>query len=57
VCAEELRFVNEALESNDIAPVGPMVDAFEKEFADKTGFGYAVAVASGTAVMHLANAS
>jgi dTDP-4-amino-4,6-dideoxygalactose transaminase len=29
---EELRFVNEAFESNYIAPLGPMIDAFEKEF-------------------------
>ena len=33
MCGEDLRFVKEALESNYIAPLGPMVDAFEKEFA------------------------
>jgi dTDP-4-amino-4,6-dideoxygalactose transaminase len=51
---EEIRFVQEAFESNYIAPVGPMVDAFEKEFAEKVGIGYALAVSSGTAAMHLA---
>jgi dTDP-4-amino-4,6-dideoxygalactose transaminase len=30
---EELAFVREAFESNYIAPLGPMVDAFEREFA------------------------
>jgi dTDP-4-amino-4,6-dideoxygalactose transaminase len=51
---EEIRFVNEAFESNYIAPVGPMVDAFEREFAEKIGIPHAVAVSSGTAAMHLA---
>ncbi|MDY6949967.1 MAG: DegT/DnrJ/EryC1/StrS family aminotransferase [Thermodesulfobacteriota bacterium] len=51
---EELHFIREAFESNYIAPVGPEVDAFEKEFADKVGIPYALAVSSGTAAMHLA---
>lgn len=50
----ELRLVQEAFASNYIAPVGPMVDAFEREFAERFGFAHAVAVASGTAAMHLA---
>ena len=29
---EELNFVHQAFESNFIAPLGPEVDAFEKEF-------------------------
>ena len=44
---EEVRFVQQAFESNYIAPLGPMVDAFEKEFAETVGIGYAVAVSSG----------
>jgi len=32
---EELRFIREAFASNYIAPVGPQVDAFEQEFAEK----------------------
>lgn len=51
---EELRFVREAFETNYIAPLGPMVDAFEREFAEKIGIPHAVALSSGTAAMHLA---
>jgi dTDP-4-amino-4,6-dideoxygalactose transaminase len=51
---EELAFIQEAFESNYIAPLGPQVDAFEREFADKVGIANAVAVSSGTAAMHLA---
>ncbi|HVO84309.1 MAG TPA: DegT/DnrJ/EryC1/StrS family aminotransferase [Syntrophobacteria bacterium] len=51
---EELRFVHEAFESNYIAPLGPQVDAFEREFCDKVGISYAAALSSGTAAMHLA---
>jgi len=50
----EQRYINEAFESNYIAPLGPQVDAFEKEFAEKTGFSHAVALSSGTAAMHIA---
>ena len=46
-------FVKEAFESNYIAPLGPMVDAFEQEFSETVGFRHAVALASGTAAMHL----
>jgi dTDP-4-amino-4,6-dideoxygalactose transaminase len=56
MCGEEIHFVK-AFESNYIAPLGPMVDAFEKEFCERTGISNPVAVASGTAAMHLANAS
>lgn len=51
---EELHFIEAAFESNYIAPVGPMVDAFEREFARYIGVPYAVAVSSGTAAIHLA---
>ena len=51
---EEMYFIREAFASNYIAPLGPMVDAFVREFAKKVGIGYALAVASGTAAMHLA---
>ena len=49
----EKRFVEEAFASNYIAPVGPMVDAFEREFAAKVGLPHAVALSSGTAALHL----
>jgi pyridoxal phosphate-dependent aminotransferase EpsN len=50
----ELKFVQEAFETNWIAPIGPHVDAFEDEFCQHTGAGYAAAVSSGTAAIHLA---
>jgi dTDP-4-amino-4,6-dideoxygalactose transaminase len=50
----EIEFVKQAFESNYIAPLGPMVDAFEREFSEKIGIPYAVALSSGTAAMHLA---
>jgi dTDP-4-amino-4,6-dideoxygalactose transaminase len=51
---EELGLVREAFESNWIAPVGPHVDAFEREFCGVLGVGHAAAVSSGTAALHLA---
>ncbi len=50
---QELDFIHEAFASNYIAPVGPQLDAFEREFADTVGAKYAAAVASGTAALHL----
>lgn len=50
----ELEYVHEAFRTNWIAPLGPNVDAFEKEFAYKVGVDYAVALSSGTAALHLA---
>jgi pyridoxal phosphate-dependent aminotransferase EpsN len=50
----ELEFVLEAFDTNWIAPVGPHIDAFEQEFCQVTGAGYAAAVSSGTAALHLA---
>jgi dTDP-4-amino-4,6-dideoxygalactose transaminase len=50
----ELVLIEEVFASNYIAPLGPMVDAFEREFAAKTGITHALALASGTAALHLA---
>lgn len=50
----EKHFILEAFETNWIAPCGPHVDAFEKEFCDVVGCRHAVAVSSGTAALHLA---
>jgi len=50
---EEIKFVHDAFKSNYIAPLGPQVDAFEHEFAEKVGIPYTVALSSGTAAMHL----
>ena len=51
---DELELIHDAFESNYIAPLGPQVDAFEREFAEKVGIPYTVALSSGTAAMHLA---
>ena len=37
VAGDELDMVREAIESRWIAPLGPHVDAFEKEFAARVG--------------------
>lgn len=50
----EQKYINEAFETNWIAPLGPNVDAFEKEIAAYTGVNEAAAVSSGTAAIHLA---
>lgn len=50
----EAGFVAEAFESNWIAPLGPNVDAFERELASYVGAKGAVALSSGTAALHLA---
>lgn len=49
----EQAFVAEAFESNYVAPAGPMIDAFEGEFAQVVGVPCAAAVASGTAPPYL----
>lgn len=51
---EEEEFIRMAFESNYIAPLGPMVDAFEKEFAQTVGIPHVAALSSGTAGLHLA---
>jgi pyridoxal phosphate-dependent aminotransferase EpsN len=50
----EQKYIHEAFETNWIAPLGPNVDAFEKEIANYVGVNEAVAVSSGTAAIHLA---
>ena len=50
----EKFFLQEALDSNWIAPLGPQVDSFEEEMAEFLGVKAAVALSSGTAALHLA---
>jgi dTDP-4-amino-4,6-dideoxygalactose transaminase len=50
----EPRFVQDALDSNWIAPLGPHVDAFERDFAAAIGAADVAALSSGTAALHLA---
>lgn len=49
----EHQYVLRALESGWVAPLGPEVDAFEVEVAQRTNRKYAVALSSGTAALHL----
>src|SRR5580692_10992916 len=50
----ERSLLLDAFDSNWIAPLGPHVDAFEREFAARVGVAHAAALSSGTAALHLA---
>lgn len=50
----EQQFINQAFDSNWIAPIGPNIDAFERELAEFVGVNGALALNSGTAAIHLA---
>lgn len=49
----EEQYVISAMRSGWIAPLGPDVDAFEAELAERLGVKNAVALSSGTAALHL----
>jgi len=49
----EEELVGEAIRSGWIAPLGPMVDEFERRMAERCGRRHAVALSSGTAALHL----
>jgi pyridoxal phosphate-dependent aminotransferase EpsN len=51
---KEIEYINEAFETNWIAPLGPNVDGFEKELSELAGIKTACALSSGTAAIHLA---
>ena len=50
----ELEYVNQAFDTNWIAPLGENVNGFERELADKVQIKAAAALTSGTAAIHLA---
>jgi dTDP-4-amino-4,6-dideoxygalactose transaminase len=50
----ELNYVNEAFETNWIAPLGPHVNAFEEGLQEQTQTKHAAALSSGTSGIHLA---
>ncbi|MEI4801776.1 DegT/DnrJ/EryC1/StrS family aminotransferase [Bacillus sp. NPDC077411] len=50
----EQKYIQDAFDTNWIAPLGPNVDAFEEELASFVGTRDAAAVSSGTAAIHLA---
>jgi dTDP-4-amino-4,6-dideoxygalactose transaminase len=51
---DEMKLVQEAFATNWIAPLGPHVDLFEREFAAHVRTRHAAALSSGTAAIHLA---
>lgn len=50
----EQKFVQDAFDTNWVAPLGPNVDNFEKELGDIVGAKHCAALSSGTAAIHLA---
>jgi dTDP-4-amino-4,6-dideoxygalactose transaminase len=50
----EMKFIEEAFDTNWVAPLGPNVNEFEKELAAYVGTSHAAALSSGTAAIHLA---
>lgn len=51
---EEQKFVQEAFDTNWVAPLGPNVNELEKEMAEYAGCKAAAALSAGTAAIHLA---
>lgn len=50
----EMEYIQEAFDTNWIAPLGTNVNEFEKEVASYVGVGHAAALVSGTSAIHLA---
>lgn len=50
----EMKYINEAFDTNWIAPLGPNVTAFENELSSYLGAKNVAALTSGTAAIHLA---
>lgn len=50
----EQKYIQEAFDTNWVAPLGPNVDAFERELAEYAGIAHAAALSAGTAAIHLA---
>lgn len=51
---EEQKYIKEAFDTNWLAPLGPHVNAFEKEMARYVRITDCAALSSGTAALHLA---
>jgi len=49
----EEHYILDAVRSGWVAPLGPHVDAFEAEIAARAGVSHSLALASGTAALHL----
>lgn len=50
----EMKYIQEAFDTNWIAPLGANVNGFEGELAHKVGINHAAALSSGTAAIHMA---
>ncbi|MDD9795174.1 DegT/DnrJ/EryC1/StrS family aminotransferase [Priestia megaterium] len=50
----EMEYIQEAFDTNWIAPLGMNVDGFERELAEIAGISHAAALTSGTSAIHLA---
>lgn len=50
----EKQYIQEAFDTNWVAPLGPNVNEFEKELTSYVGVAYGAALVSGTAAIHLA---
>ena len=53
MCGKEMKYIQEAFDTNWVAPLGKNVEMFEKEMCDYIGRPYAVALSSGSAAIHL----
>lgn len=51
---DELKYMTEAFRTNWMSTVGENINEIERQIAEKIGCGYAVALSSGTAALHLA---
>ncbi len=51
---DERKYIDDAFDSNWIAPVGPNINEFEREICQYTDSKYCAALSSGTAAIHLA---
>ncbi len=53
MCGKEMQYIQEAFDTNWVAPLGKNVEMFEKEMCEYIGRPYAVALSSGSAAIHL----
>ena len=51
---EEIKYMQEAYDSNWMTTIGKNIDEIEKQICEKTGVKYAVALSSGTSALHMA---
>lgn len=49
----ELKYIQEAFDSNWVAPIGPNINAFEQDLEDYLGSHHVAALNSGTSAIHL----